>query len=75
MNVENALITAVCMEVNCTTDKCACRIGGRCKFNKLPKYKLAEIARDRYKKRNNPEKYEDVMRIINRAYPAKAVVL
>lgn len=68
-------IDVICYGVGCTTDKCACRIDGSCKFDKLPERELAHIARDRFIKKGCPPSLEESMTIINKAYPAKAVIL
>lgn len=71
----NHFIDVICCGVGCTTDKCACRIGGGCEFDNLSDRELANIARDRFIKKGCPPSLEESMAIINRAYPSKAVIL
>lgn len=69
------LVDAICCGVDCTTDRCACRIDGCCKFDKLSERELANIARNRFIKKGCPASLEESMAIINKTYPAKAVIL
>lgn len=75
MDLKECFLAVICYGVGCTSDECACRVGGRCKFDRMSNRELACIARDRFVKRGCPPDLKEYMAIINAKYPPKAVIL
>lgn len=75
MKLNECFWRVICHGVGCTSDKCACKINGRCKFDEMSERELAAIARDRFVKRGRPPALKESMAIINAACPSKAVIL
>lgn len=75
MKLYGHFIDVICLDVGCTTDRCACKVGDKCVLGRLSEHELANIARDRFIKKGCPASLEVSMAIINKAYPAKAVIV